>query len=214
MVPGLLLVSNKDQTNRARRVLSTVMGVMATRPMSVVPGGGSKCPITPDNVDQRLNTISMLGRDVYKYAVNAMKHACEQALAAAGRTADDVSTGLSLIRRTSVLSKRLSTGSGFQWTGLLSISPGMAIPPRRRSRLRLMKPTALVRLSGETSFCSWHWAGLNWAASVVGVVIPRGMDLIDTHAHLASKQLQGETDAILHRSRLSGVTQIVSIGTG
>ena len=56
----------------------------------VVPGGGSKIPITPDNVDQRLNTISMLGREVYKYAVNAMKRACVEALDAAGLTADDV----------------------------------------------------------------------------------------------------------------------------
>jgi len=39
------------------------------------------------------------------------------------------------------------------------------------------------------------------------------MDLIDTHAHLASEQLFGETEALLHRSRLAGVSQIVSIGT-
>jgi TatD DNase family protein len=39
------------------------------------------------------------------------------------------------------------------------------------------------------------------------------MDLIDTHAHLASRQFTGETDALLHRCRLAGVTQVVSIGT-
>ncbi len=39
------------------------------------------------------------------------------------------------------------------------------------------------------------------------------MDLIDTHAHLASRQLVGETGSLLHRCREAGVTQIVSIGT-
>jgi len=39
------------------------------------------------------------------------------------------------------------------------------------------------------------------------------MDLIDTHAHLASRQFVGETESLLHRSRETGVSQIVSIGT-
>ena len=34
-----------------------------------VPGGGSAIPITPDNADQRLNTIHMQGREVFKAAV-------------------------------------------------------------------------------------------------------------------------------------------------
>jgi 3-oxoacyl-[acyl-carrier-protein] synthase-3 len=86
-----VLVANQDKSMRSRRVLSTVMGSDGDQTdILVVPGGGSKCPITPDNVDQRLNTISMLGRDVYKYAVNAMKHACEEVLSAAGLTANDV----------------------------------------------------------------------------------------------------------------------------
>jgi 3-oxoacyl-[acyl-carrier-protein] synthase-3 len=87
-----VLVSNHDPSDRARRVLSTVMGSDGDQTdILVVPGGGSRCPITPDNVDQRLNTISMVGREVYKYAVNAMKRACEEALAAAGKTAAEVS---------------------------------------------------------------------------------------------------------------------------
>jgi len=39
------------------------------------------------------------------------------------------------------------------------------------------------------------------------------MDLIDTHAHLASRQFTGETDELVFRAREAGVTQIVSIGT-
>ncbi len=55
-----------------------------------VPGGGSACPITPANVEQRLNTIAMQGREVYKHAVNAMRRAAEDALEKAGFTADQL----------------------------------------------------------------------------------------------------------------------------
>src|SRR5881398_1514823 len=37
-----------------------------------MPGGGCRTPITRDNVDKNLQTIHMLGRDVYKQAVTAM----------------------------------------------------------------------------------------------------------------------------------------------
>lgn len=40
-----------------------------------------------------------------------------------------------------------------------------------------------------------------------------GMELTDTHAHLASRQLTGETESLLFRARAAGVTRIVSIGT-
>lgn len=87
-----VMVRNPQAKDRSRRVLSAVMGSDGDQTdILVVPGGGSKCPITPENVDQRLNTISMVGREVYKYAVNAMKKACEDALKAAGITADQVS---------------------------------------------------------------------------------------------------------------------------
>ncbi len=87
-----VLVKNPESKDRSGRVLSTVMGTDGNQTdILVVPGGGSRCPITPKNVDQRLNTISMLGREVYKYAVNAMKRACEEALEAAGLKSEDVS---------------------------------------------------------------------------------------------------------------------------
>lgn len=86
-----VLVKNREESNRRGRVISTIMGSDGDQTdILVVPGGGSRCPITPQNVDQRLNTVSMLGREVYKYAVNAMKSACEEALEAAGLKADQV----------------------------------------------------------------------------------------------------------------------------
>jgi 3-oxoacyl-[acyl-carrier-protein] synthase-3 len=55
-----------------------------------MPGGGSRCPITHDNIDLHLNTIHMLGKEVYKQAVTAMVSASQKVLADAGLTADDI----------------------------------------------------------------------------------------------------------------------------
>src|SRR5713101_8314822 len=55
-----------------------------------MPGGGSRCPITRDNVDLNLQTIHMTGKEVYKQAVTAMVNASKKVLANAGLTADDI----------------------------------------------------------------------------------------------------------------------------
>jgi 3-oxoacyl-[acyl-carrier-protein] synthase III len=55
-----------------------------------MPGGGSRCPITRDNVDMNLATIHMTGKEVYKQAVTAMVTASRKALTDAGLTADDI----------------------------------------------------------------------------------------------------------------------------
>src|SRR5260370_21470470 len=54
-----------------------------------MPGGGSRCPITRDNVDMNLATIHMTGKEVYKQAVTAMVNASKKVLADAGLTATD-----------------------------------------------------------------------------------------------------------------------------
>src|ERR1700674_4735224 len=45
-----------------------------------MPGGGSRCPITAENVGRNLNTIHMSGKEVYKQAVTAMLSAAQKAL--------------------------------------------------------------------------------------------------------------------------------------
>lgn len=55
-----------------------------------MPGGGSRCPITRDNVDLNLNTIHMSGKEVYKQAVTVMVRASQKALKDAGLSADDI----------------------------------------------------------------------------------------------------------------------------
>ncbi|MFN0079705.1 MAG: beta-ketoacyl-ACP synthase III [Prosthecobacter sp.] len=74
------------------RVLSTVMGSDGNlTDLLKVPGGGSACPITPENADSRPNTIHMEGRETFKHAVTRMLEAAQQALEMAGLTAADVS---------------------------------------------------------------------------------------------------------------------------
>src|ERR1700758_720749 len=55
-----------------------------------MPGGGSLCPITRDNVDLHLNTIHMTGKEVYKQAVIAMIDASKKALDQAGLSIQDI----------------------------------------------------------------------------------------------------------------------------
>jgi 3-oxoacyl-[acyl-carrier-protein] synthase-3 len=56
-----------------------------------MPGGGSRCPITRDNVDLNLATIHMTGKEVYKQAVIAMIDASKKALEQAGLSIQDIS---------------------------------------------------------------------------------------------------------------------------
>ena len=56
-----------------------------------MPGGGSRCPITRDNVDLNLATIHMTGKEVYKQAVIAMISAAQKALQDAGLSIEDIS---------------------------------------------------------------------------------------------------------------------------
>ena len=56
-----------------------------------MPGGGSRCPITRENVDNNLATIHMTGKEVYKQAVIAMLGAANKALELAGLSIEDIS---------------------------------------------------------------------------------------------------------------------------
>src|SRR5437879_610956 len=72
---------------RAHGVISTHIGSDGQfTDILFMPGGGSRCPITRDNVDMNLATIHMTGKDGYKQAVTAMVKASTKAGAADGLT--------------------------------------------------------------------------------------------------------------------------------
>ncbi len=89
---GAVVIRASDEENAPGRVLSTVMGSDGNLvDLLKVPGGGSACPITPENVTSRPNTIHMEGRETFKHAVTRMSQASEKALETAGLTKADIS---------------------------------------------------------------------------------------------------------------------------
>jgi 3-oxoacyl-[acyl-carrier-protein] synthase-3 len=88
---GSVILKVDENNDKGRKLLSSSLGSDGRQTDILhVPGGGSACPITPDNADQKLNTIRMQGREVYKYAVNAMRRAAEDALQKYGLSSEDV----------------------------------------------------------------------------------------------------------------------------
>ena len=72
-------------------VLATEMGTDGNLTHLLrIPGGGTACPITAANVNDHLFTLNMLGRDVFKHAVNRMREAAEKVIARAGLTASEI----------------------------------------------------------------------------------------------------------------------------
>jgi len=55
-----------------------------------IKGGGTACPITAQNVDEHLHTLTMQGKEVFKFAVNRMKEAAEKVIERAGWHAEDI----------------------------------------------------------------------------------------------------------------------------
>ena len=85
---GAAILRNRGE---AHGVIATHMGSDGEfTDILFMPGGGSRYPITAGNVDQKLNTIKMLGKETYKQAVTAMSDAADRALEAAGLKYDDI----------------------------------------------------------------------------------------------------------------------------
>ncbi len=56
----------------------------------IIPGGGSRMPLTQEVFDQRLIYTQMSGQEVFKLAVSAMASACNEAMQEAGLAIDDI----------------------------------------------------------------------------------------------------------------------------
>lgn len=81
----------RKATGTTRGVLSTFIKSDGTLGNLLYrPGGGAVDPISEKVVAERSHFIKMAGREVFKSAVLAMSDACDQALARAGVTADQI----------------------------------------------------------------------------------------------------------------------------
>jgi len=57
----------------------------------VLPGGGSKIPVSHAMIDEGLQYVKMKGREIFKHAVRTMSDCCSVVLKDAGMSADEVS---------------------------------------------------------------------------------------------------------------------------
>lgn len=72
-------------------VITTFMGSDGTYgDILHMPGGGCAVPVTKENIDQRLNTLHMNGRETFKQAVTSMLAAARKSLEQSGLTIDDL----------------------------------------------------------------------------------------------------------------------------
>ena len=85
---GAAILQSREGTHG---ILSTDMGSDGNySDILIMPGGGSACPVTLENIDARLNTIKMNGKETYKQAVTAMLRAATTALDEAGISMEQI----------------------------------------------------------------------------------------------------------------------------
>jgi 3-oxoacyl-[acyl-carrier-protein] synthase-3 len=83
-------VLRKSQPGEGR-ILATELGTDGSLTHLLnIPGGGSAKPITKENADEHLATLAMLGKEVFKHAVNRMKEAAETVITRAGLQPSDI----------------------------------------------------------------------------------------------------------------------------
>ncbi len=72
-------------------VLASILGTDGSGACLLnIPAGGSRLPLTPAVMEQKGQYLMMKGREVYKFAVEIMGRAAEEAVTAAGLTPADV----------------------------------------------------------------------------------------------------------------------------
>lgn len=167
---GAVVVQRKDEDEKKARgrILSAVMGCDGSlTDLLKVPGGGSARPVTPDNVDERLNTIHMEGRETFKHAVTRMCQASEQALKLAGLEAKDIALVIphqANLRIISAIADRLGLPEGKTFINLdkygntSAATIPVAIDEASRSgRMKRGDVVLLVAFGG----------GFTWASTVI-----------------------------------------------
>ncbi|MDR1122572.1 MAG: ketoacyl-ACP synthase III [Endomicrobium sp.] len=85
---GAMLLSASEKNDN---ILSTYLGADgAYSDLLFIHGGGSAMPATIETVNQKLHTMKMRGRDVFKAAVPKMALAAQKALELSGKKMDDI----------------------------------------------------------------------------------------------------------------------------
>jgi 3-oxoacyl-[acyl-carrier-protein] synthase-3 len=85
---GAVLLQNADET---KGLLSYTLGAEGEGGDSLcIPSGGSRLPLTEQNISAGKHYLTMEGRTVFKWAVRVVADSCRDCLAHAGLTVDDL----------------------------------------------------------------------------------------------------------------------------
>ena len=167
---GAVVIRRDDNASEDApgRVLATVMGSDGNLTNILkVPGGAAANPVTPDNVNDQINSIVMEGKEVFRHAVTRMKEACEQALEKAGLKTTDVDMVIAHQanqRIISAITERLGVPPEKTFINLhkygntSAASIGIALDEANRQG---------VIKRGDVLLLVAFGAGLTWASSVV-----------------------------------------------
>ena len=149
-------------------ILATEMGTDGRQTHLLnIPGGGSACPITKENADQRLATLAMLGKEVFKHAVTRMKQAAEKVIERAGLQPEDIALVVphqANLRIIDAIAERLEVPTDRVFTNLQKYgntsAAAVAIALDEANRSGAIK-------KGEHAVLVVFGAGLTWAAAAV-----------------------------------------------
>ncbi|XHR30738.1 MAG: beta-ketoacyl-ACP synthase III [Chthoniobacteraceae bacterium] len=134
-----------------------------------MPGGGSKLPLTKENIESRPNTIKMNGKDVYKHAVTAMVNAAHQTLETAGLTAKDLACVIphqANLRIIDAIGSRLGLGQDKVFVNLQNYgntsAAAVAIALDEANRTGRMKRDDYVLLVVFGGGLTWACSAIQW----------------------------------------------------
>ncbi|HZV00232.1 MAG TPA: beta-ketoacyl-ACP synthase III, partial [Planctomycetota bacterium] len=71
-------------------LLATRCGLRGDHESLVVPSSGSRCPVTPETIEKRLNLVHMKGRETFKFAVSTFVDLIQKTCAEAGVTPEQL----------------------------------------------------------------------------------------------------------------------------
>ncbi len=80
-----------EATEDNKGIISSDTGAESNEDILIIRGGGSVCPMTEENIDERPNTIQMIGPEVFKKAVTTFEHTISKTLKEANIDIKDLS---------------------------------------------------------------------------------------------------------------------------
>ena len=149
-------------------ILATDIGTDGTlHDLLRIPGGGSACPITPENAHERLATLAMRGNEVFRHAVAHMKASATDVINRAGLQPEDIKLIIphqANLRIINAVAQRLSIPEGRVFINLEKYgntsAAAVAIAFDEAHREERFK-------KGDNVVLVTFGAGLTWAAAAI-----------------------------------------------